>query len=157
MKLILAMVIFFSASLSVAAGTVTVTRAKVGYNKIPTKVLTSMKSAEVVTITWVADAAAATVPNTSIDLFGYVIKAITNPGTPAPTASYGVQFMDPEDVALDAFGGILLARHTSNTEQVAPIVTGGSVPLFVGGTYTFKVSGNAVNSATGRVILYLVD
>lgn len=120
------------------------------------------KRCEIVTVDWVADAAAATVPDLSLDLKGYVIKVITNPGSTAPTANYDIALEDPEDNALDPLAGALGNRHTTNTEQVYPAIAGApgtvtSFPPFLCGTYNIAVSNNAVNSATGRIIFYLVD
>lgn len=136
------------------AGTVTVTR-------VPYKALEGQRI-ECVQIDWVADAAAASVPNTNIDhLYGYVLKIITNPGSTAPTANYDMALGDPEDTTLDALGGLIANRHTSNTEQVYGIIKNGSdiapYPIFLCGTYQFQLTNNAVNSATGRVLIYLVE
>lgn len=132
-------------------GTVTITRdsRKVGKDKV--------RTVEVVTIDWVADSSAATIPNTSIDLGGYVFKAVTNPGATAPTDNYDIEIMDPEDSALDALAATLKDRDTANSEQVYPTVSGASIPIFLAGTYTLKISNNAVNSASGRIQLYLSD
>jgi hypothetical protein len=109
------------------------------------------------TIDFVADAAAATVPNLSITLKGYLIKVVTNPGSTAPTANYDIALGDPDDSALDALGGALANRHTTTTEQVYPTITGATTPLLLNGTYTLSVANNAVNSASGKIILYVVD
>lgn len=112
-----------------------------------------------IVIDWTADAAAATVPNLTLsNIYGYVIKAITNPGSTAPTANYDIALGDPEDTALDALAGALQNRHTSTTEQVYPTGSGSTVPIWLDkGDYTLSVSNNAVNSATGRIIFYLTD
>lgn len=112
---------------------------------------------EVVTTTWVADSAAATIPDLSIPLAGYCLKVITNPGTTAPTDNWDITLGDPEDSTLDAAASLLLNRHTTTTQQVYPLISGGAVPIFLSGTYTLSVSGNSVNSATARIIFYLVD
>jgi len=112
---------------------------------------------EVVTIDWVADDAAATIPNLSIELRGYCVKAITNPGATAPTDNYDIALGDPEDSALDALAGALQNRDTTTTEQAQPVITSAQTPVLLAGTYTLSVSGNAVNSATGRIIFYLTD
>lgn len=139
-------------------GTVTVTRETRSIDKY----WYSAKRAEVVTIAWTADASAATVPTTDVDLYGYVQKVITNPGSTAPTANYDIDFKDPEDSALDAFALALNNRHTTTTEQVYPMIAGApgtvtSRPVFLAGTYAFTLTNNAVNSATGRVLIYLTD
>lgn len=115
------------------------------------------KRIEKIIIDWVADDAAATVPDLSIPLNGYLLKVITNPGATAPTANYDITLEDPEDNALDAAGGLLANRAAATTEQVYPNVSGATIPIFLMGTYNVAVSNNAVNSATGRIILYLAS
>lgn len=118
------------------------------------------KTIEVVTIDWVGDAADGSVPNLNIPLNGWLIKAITNPGSVAPTANYDIALGDPEDNALDAFEGKLQNRHTSTTECIYCIQASGIVPILLASgvsNYVLSVSNNAVHSATGRIILYLAD
>lgn len=112
-----------------------------------------------IVIDWTADAGDGSVPNLSLtNLCGYVIKAITNPGSTAPTDNYDITLGDPEDSALDALGGALANRHTTTTQQVYPTVSGATVPIWLDkGTYTLAIANNAVNSATGRIILYLAS
>lgn len=112
---------------------------------------------EKVTIDWVADAADGSVPALSIPLSGFVMKVVTNPGSTAPTANYDIALGDPDDSSLDALATLLKDRHTSTTEQVYPVITGAAVPIFLAGTYSLGVTGNSVNSATGRIVIYLVD
>lgn len=115
------------------------------------------KRARVVTVDWVGDASDGSVPTLSLDLKGYVLKVITNPGSTAPTANYDIALGDPEDSALDAMATLLNNRHTSTTEQVYPLISGAATPIFLNGTYSLAISNNSVNSATGRIIFYLVD
>ena len=111
-----------------------------------------------VTISWVGDAANGTIPNTTISgLCGYCIKVVTNPGSPAPTANYDIAFGDPDDTTLDAFGGQLADRHTTNTEQVYPKVTGSLTPVFLCGDYQLQITNQSVNSATGTITLYIKE
>lgn len=135
-----------------AAGSTSVTRAHKGYGKAGNE-----KTVEIVTVSFTADASDASVPDTSIELKGYVLKVITNPGSTAPTDNYDIDLGDPADAALDALAGGLANRDTANTEQAFPVLTNGVVPVFLSGTYTLGVSNNAVNSATGDIIFYLVD
>jgi hypothetical protein len=139
-------------SLAFATGSVTVSRQKLSYNKLAIE-----KYVEIVTISWTADASAATIPTTVITLRGYSIKALTKPGGTAPTANYDVVFGDPLDSTVDALGGALAARSASATEMKQPVLTGGVSPVFLAGDYSFAVKNNSVNSATGTVVLYLVD
>lgn len=156
MKKLIAL-LFLLPSLSFAAGTVTVTRSVSSYSAGGTP-----RYVQIVNIDWVADASAATVPDTNVVLNGFVQKVVTNPGSTAPTANYDIAFGDPEDSALDALAGTLANRHTTTTEQVYPAIAGtvgtvSSFKIFLKGTYVFQLTNNAVNSATGRVQLWLTD
>lgn len=132
------------------AGTVTITRRP--------QVSPNDERVEVVIIDWVADSADGSVPNTTVPkLYGFLIKAVTNPGAVAPTANYDIALGDPEDTALDACATLLMNRHTSTTEQVYPLISGAATPLFLAGDYQFQLTNNSVNSATGRLLLYLVE
>lgn len=135
------------------AGTVTIT----SRDRTEFGIGTRSRTCEIVTIAVTADAADGSVPNTSIPLKGFLVKAITNPGATAPTDNYDIELMDPADVALDALGGALTNRDTATTEQAYPVITGAACPVFLCGTYTLKVSNNSVNSATVSIILYLLD
>lgn len=135
------------------AGTHTVvSREFVAYSKAK-----DAKRVEIVTTLFTADSADASVPTLSLPLAGFVLKVVTNPGSTAPSANYDISVTDPEDSALDALATLLNNRHTSTTEQVYPLISGGAVPIFLAGTYGIAVANNAVNSATGRIIFYLVD
>lgn len=115
------------------------------------------KNVEIVTVDWVADDTDGSVPDLSVRLDGYLVKVVTNPGSTAPTDNYDITIEDPEDNALDAAGGLLANRSTSATQQVYCTVSGASTPVLLAGTYNIAVANNSVNSATGRIILYLVD
>lgn len=149
-------VLLLVSQFSFATGSVTVSRTNRAYG------LAGGKYTQVVNIDWVADSADGSVPTTSVPLFGYTVKIITNPGATAPTANYDIAFGDPEDNNLDALASALQNRHTSTTEQVYPMIAGapGTVsahPVFLAGTYAVSVSNNSVNSATGRIQVYLTD
>lgn len=140
-----------------AAGTVTVSKSQTsafGGSQVPI---------QIVQVDWTGDASDGSVPTKSIQLGGYVLKVVTNPGSTAPSANYDIALGDPEDSALDALASALLNRHTSNTEQVYPAIAGApgtvsSLPVFLEpGAYTLAVTGNSVNSATGRILIYLSD
>lgn len=142
---------------SFGAGTVTVTKTTKSFFSGVSRYV------QVVQIDWTADSADGSVPDTNIVLSGWVQKAITDPGGTAPTANYDIALKDPQDSALDALANALQNRHTSTTEQVYPMIAGSpgtvtSRSVFLPpGTYTFSLSNNSVNSATGRVLLYLTD
>lgn len=111
------------------------------------------KRMDKLTIDWVADSAAATVPTLALDFAarpGYLIQAVTNPGATAPTDNYDITLVHAEGGDLAAGG--LVDRDTANSEvkvfDPAP---------FLEGTVTFTLANNAVNSATGRLILYVTD
>lgn len=104
------------------------------------------------TLSWTADAAAATVPATATawPINGYILHVVTNPGTTAPTDDYNITLLDSD--TSDAMGGALLLRDEANTENVAP-----TIPYrFVAGKLTFTLADNAVNSAVGECIIYFV-
>jgi hypothetical protein len=137
------------------AGTVTVTRTANDFSGGHTRY-------QMVTIDWVGDASDGSVPTKSVSLYGWVQKAITNPGGTAPSANYDIAFTDPEDSALDLFANALQNRHTTTTEQVYPLIAGSpgtvsSVKVFAAGNYLFTLTNNSVASATGRLLLYLTD
>jgi len=133
------------------AGTVTITR-------VPLRAPNEGKKVEKIKIDWTADAADGSVPNTSVTrLYGWVVKVLTNPGSTAPTDNYDIELLDPDDSTVDALAGALANRDTANSEQVYPVATSAATPVFLAGDYTFKLSNNAVNSATGQVILYITE
>jgi len=146
-----ALLCLFNLSLAQAAGTVTITSVKywVGGGQNRT----------IITLSWTADAADATVPSTTIDAALYVIKgwylysAETNPGATAPTDNYDIVLNDTDD--LDIAGGLLQNRDTANTEMVNIGTSAHGYPV-VKGNLTFSLSNNAVNSATGTLILTFV-
>jgi hypothetical protein len=117
-----------------------------------TQTVESSGSGYTLTLTWTADAAAATVPNTAITTFtsgGFFLTMVeTNPGATAPTDNYDITILTA--AGADLMGGALANRDTSTTEIAFPVTT--SPPI--DGTITFTLSGNSVNSATGTVKLY---
>ena len=110
------------------------------------------------TLSWVADAAAATVPSTEStwDFAGLEVqKVVTDPGSTAPTDNYDIVLNDSD--SLDVMGGTLANRSTSASQQTRPLL-GGAGDYWnspVRGKLTMVLTGNAVNSATGTVIVYL--
>jgi hypothetical protein len=154
LSLVLLLMLFAVPSFGVGTTTVTKTAKAFGKNG---------RLMEVVQIDFVGDASTGSVPDTSLTISGYVYKVITNPGSTAPTANYDIVLGDAEDSTLDALASALLNRHTTTTEQVYPKIAGtiGTVssdsPLLAPGTYTLGISGNSVASATGRILLFLVD
>ena len=112
----------------------------------------------IITLSWTADAIAATVPSTTIQgalIKGfYLYSAETNPGNAvAPTDNYDIVINDAD--GLDIAGSLLLNRDTANTEIINIGTSGHGYPI-VRGDLTFVLSNNAVNSATGTCILVFV-
>ena len=112
-----------------------------------------------VEIDWVADDADGSVPDgvfdatDTIDILGrYCILGITNPGTTAPTDNYDITVED--EYGCDIFGGQLLNRDSALSEQALPNVGGAYGGRPCAGILTFKLSGNSVNDATGKCVLY---
>ncbi len=108
-----------------------------------------------VLVTWVG-ASDGTFTASSITLSGLVVKVVTNPGSPAPTAAYDVTCGDPSDATLDVFGGALINRHTTTTEQAYPVITGATVPIYVS-SCTLQITNNSVDSATGTIEFYVIN
>jgi hypothetical protein len=124
-------------------GTLTVTR-------IP-KVSTSGRESEIVQIDWLSDASGDA--SVSVNLHGFLVKAVTDPGSAAPTDNYDITLMQ---YGVDAAASLLIDRDTTNSEQVYPNVTGAAVPLFLVGDHTFTIA-NAGNAKNGTVYLFLVE
>lgn len=112
-----------------------------------------------IVLTWTADAAAATVPNfvisssTNTTAFNYmkgyyIYRVETDPsGVTAPTDNYDIVFTSTNGA--DIARSKLLNRDEANTEITSPI----NAPVDDG--FTVSVSGNAVNSASGEIKIYL--
>lgn len=106
-------------------------------------------------VTWVGDVANGTVPATALSSFsGYIIKTVTDPGSPAPTDLYDIVLSDTD--GLDVMGGTLMDRSTTVTQQAYPLLaTSYYRPAFVCTTVTFTLTNNSVNSATGVLRIYI--
>ena len=139
------MLLFLLPQFAMAAGTVTITDKKV------TSDVTE------VTFTWVADASAHTVPDTTTtnEYNGYIIMAVINPDdSVAPTASYDVD-IDNADGA-DTFGAGLEDLSATLGEIRLPKPDGTNFrDCFVTGKLTFQLSGNLIDSAAGVVKVYI--
>lgn len=113
----------------------------------------SGKKYKSLTVDWVADSVNGSVPNTLIPkLSGYLVKVITKPGATAPTANYSIKLFDPLEATADALAGTLASRSATLTEVVYPATSAAVTPPLLLGDHQFSISGNVVNSATGRVI-----
>jgi hypothetical protein len=119
--------------------------------------LTSHKSFGLVrrlVVDWVADAADASVPALALPAIeGYLLAIETNPGATAPTANYDIALNDAEGV--DRLLAAGQNRHTTTSEIANVVHTSSSnhPGVSVDETLTLAISGNAVNSATGRVVI----
>jgi len=118
---------------------------------------------QVVTFTWTADAAAATIPSTATTdaitaaIIGWYVWAIeTDPGSTAPTAAYDIVLNDAN--GFDIAGGQLANRSATATEKVIPKLDA-TTSLYgahlVNSALTLVITNNLVNSATGTVKLIL--
>jgi hypothetical protein len=115
-----------------------------------------------VLIDWTSDNATGAVSASSRKICGRLVKAVTDPGSAAPTANYDIALTDDEGVdLLAACQSTLADRHTANTEQVYFLVKDAAgTPLaqslhpLVCDTITVSVT-NAGNSKTGQIILYI--
>ena len=135
------------------AGTVTITFSKVTAPYVENRGIIK------VSIDWVASDADGSVPQTDFDsndmmnIIGrYCIMATTNPGATAPTDLYDIEILDEDGI--DVFGGNLNNRSTSDSEQVVPKIGTAYGGRVCTNTWTFKLTNNSVNSATGNCTLY---
>lgn len=130
------------------AGTVTTTR-------IPLVSQSGNSKIEKVQIDWTSDASGNA--DATVNLYGYLLKAVTDPGSAAPTDNYDITLVqDGIDMAAD----LLLNRDTANNEIVYGIAKNSTdispLPPFLAGDHTFTVA-NAGNAKTGTVYLYLAE
>lgn len=122
-----------------------------------TTTLTSHKSFGTIrrlVVDWTADAADASVPSLAIPpIEGRILALETNPGGTAPTDNYDITLNDAEGG--DRLCGVGSNRDTANTELAAVVFSSTSVhpPVSIDEVLTLAISGNAVNSATGRVVI----
>jgi len=134
------------------AGSTTVTRQVFDYGLGDKK-----KLVEKITVDFVGDALNGSVPNTTITLKGFLQKVVTNPGSTAPTDNWDVALGDPSDTSVDALAGVLQNRDTTTTEIVYPAVATVNQKFFLLGDYSLQISGNSVNSATGRIEFFVSE
>lgn len=111
---------------------------------------------EKVRVSLVADASDASIPDTTLDLQGYIMKVVTNPGATAPTDNYDLVINDEHGV--DVVASLLLNRHTTTSQQVYPVVgSTPTIPVWVAGSHTIVGTNNSVNSAIIVIDIYLKD
>ena len=109
---------------------------------------------------WVSDDATGAVTGTSRKVVGRLVKAVTDPGSPAPSANYDIALTDDASADILANTDATLAnRHTSNSETVVffeknvAAAALASAPV-VCSTITIAVT-NAGNSKQGQIVLYV--
>lgn len=123
------------------AGTVTTTRIPI--------VSQSGVYTEKVQIDWTSDASGNA--DATVNLHGFLIKVVTDPGSAAPTDNYDVTLVSD---GVDQLASLLVDRDTANSELVYPVASNASTPIFLAGDHTFTIA-NAGNAKTGTVYLYL--
>jgi hypothetical protein len=107
-----------------------------------------VKDCSSVTCTWTADASDGSVPTAEV-YGGCLVKAITDPGTTAPTDNYDITLVE-DTYSTDVSDSLLLNRDTANTEEVE------FVPAECWeGTADLTIANNSVNSATGAIWLLI--
>ena len=110
--------------------------------------ISEQKRVQLYNIAWTADASDATIPDLTISMKGYIIQAVTNPGSTAPTDNYDIVLN--EDNGADLVAGALANRSTSASQCVVF-----DRPPLSAGNVTISISNNAVNSATGVIVIYV--
>lgn len=108
-------------------------------------------------VDWTADAADGSVPSLVLpSIEGFLVSIETNPGSTAPTDNYDIALNDAE--GLDRLLGAGQNRDTATTEIAAIVFTSTSAhpAVSIDEVLTLAISGNAVNSATGRVVIVYV-
>ncbi len=108
-----------------------------------------------ITIDWTSDASGNA--DLAVNLFGFLLKAVTDPGAAAPTDNYDITLVQN---GVDMLSGMLADRDTANTEIAHGLVKNGTdiapLPPFLAGVHTFTVA-NAGNAKVGQVILYIAE
>ena len=112
-----------------------------------------------VVIDWVADNGDGSVPQTDFDsddsldiLDRFCVLGVTDPGAVAPTPNYDIEILD--EYGVDVFGGNLTNRSATASEQAVPKIGSAYGGRLCAGIWTFKLTNNIVNSATGKCVLY---
>jgi len=111
-----------------------------------------------IVIDWVSDDATGAVSGTTRKISGELLKAVTDPGSAAPTDNYDIAITDPEGAdVLAGCANTLQNRHTSTTQAVELLLTDGTAGIaarpVVCSPLTVAVT-NAGNSKAGRIVLY---
>lgn len=145
--LTMACLMCWGASVAYAVGTTTVTTTKVaGQEVYETK------------IAWVADAAAATVPNsTTPSIDGWVLFVSVNQGD-VTTCANDMDITVTDSTGVDVLGGVFvdLQAATTDSEQAAPAIGSAYGARYVIGSLTAIIANCGTNSATGDLYIYWV-
>ncbi len=104
---------------------------------------------DLVTVSWTSAADGSATG--TVNLQGFLIKVVTDPGATAPTDNYDISLVQN---GIDQLGDLLLNRDTANTEMVYPVVSGACTPIFLAGDHTFTIA-NAGDSKVGTVYFYI--
>lgn len=117
--------------------------------------LQSKDNSKIYRINWVADDADGSVPSveSDSDIFGFIVRVVTNPGATAPTADYDVTLTDEDGV--DVLGGEGVDRSASVSEHIISKLGSSYGPCYVNSKLTLNLSNNSVNSAVGEVVIYV--
>lgn len=95
---------------------------------------------------------------TTLNTFhGYITEITTDPGSTAPTTLHDIYLNCTEMGGVDLAGGALENRSATVTETTFPMNTGGTAFGWrrVDGKITVNIQNNAVNSATGLIIVHI--
>jgi hypothetical protein len=115
------------------------------------------KNYTIVQVDWISDAGGAA--TAALNLYGFLVKMITLPGSPAPTDLYDVTLIDGIS-GLDACRGLLADQSATVTKEIYGIAKNSSdvapCPILLAGDYTLTIA-NAGNAKAGTCYLYLVE
>lgn len=112
------------------------------------------KNLAVITFSWLSDDASGviTAKATDEEWHGFLVRAVTNPGSAAPTDNYDVILNDAD--SCDVLGGEGADRDTTTSEQIIPKLGNSYGPARVDSTLTFSGSA-AGNAKTGTFVAYI--
>jgi hypothetical protein len=106
--------------------------------------------------TWVGDDTNGTVPSvtSSGPLNGYVIKAVTDPGSPVPSTDYDIALADDDQA--DVMGGAMVDLSGTLSAVHMPLIgTDAYQPVYISSALTMVLTGNSNVDAQGEVVVYI--
>ncbi len=120
-----------------------------------TETVRKTRSIRALVLAWTSDASGvvAEIP-TAHNISGEIMRIVTAPGTPAPTALYDVTLLDAD--GFDVLGGLGANRSATVKEQFVPLTGDGTTTnqrVAVDGTLTLTIA-NAGASKQGTLTLY---